>query len=81
MDNSLYSYSPITERPPIVWPNEAKLAFYIGVNVEHYEVDKPSTSIFAGTSHLRRLRGNRPGRAWAHPVLLAASPADPMGCS
>lgn len=53
MDNSLYSYSPITERPPIVWPNEAKLAFYIGVNVEHYEVDKPSTSIFAGTSHLR----------------------------
>ena len=53
MDNALYAYSPITERPPISWPNGARLAFYVGVNVEHYEVDKPSTSLFGGTAHLR----------------------------
>lgn len=53
MDNALYAYSPITERPPIAWPNGSRLAFYVGVNVEHYEVDKPSTSIFGGTAHLR----------------------------
>ena len=39
--------------PPISCPNGARLAFYVGVNVEHYEVDKPSTGIFGGTSHLR----------------------------
>lgn len=53
MDNALYGYSPITERPSFCWPNGARLAFYVGVNVEHYEVDKPSTSIFGGTAHLR----------------------------
>ena len=53
MDNALYGYSPIAERPSFSWPNGARLAFYVGVNVEHYEVDKPSTSIFGGTAHLR----------------------------
>ncbi|WP_394827668.1 polysaccharide deacetylase family protein [Pendulispora albinea] len=53
MDNALYDYSPIVHRPKLVWPNGARVAFYIGLNIEHYEVDKPSTSIFAGTSHLK----------------------------
>ena len=52
MDNRLYDYSPITERPNIVWPGGARVAFYIGLNVEHFEVDKPSTSIWEGTSSL-----------------------------
>lgn len=52
MDNDLYDYSPIVERPPISWPNGARLAFYVGLNVEHYEVDKPSTSITAATAGL-----------------------------
>ena len=50
MDNALYQYSPIVERPKLAWPKNARIAFYVGLNIEHYEVDKPSTSIFAGTA-------------------------------
>lgn len=52
MDNALYDYSPIVSRPRITWPNGARVAFYIGLNIEHFEVDKPSTSIFPGTAAL-----------------------------
>jgi peptidoglycan/xylan/chitin deacetylase (PgdA/CDA1 family) len=50
MDNKLYDYSPIVARPKLSWPNGARLAFYIGLNIEHFEVDKPSTSIFSATA-------------------------------
>ena len=53
MDNRLYDYSPIIERPSLTWPNGARVAFYVGLNVEHFEIDKPSTSIWSGTSHLK----------------------------
>jgi allantoinase len=53
MDNALYSYSPIIERQRLLWPNGARLALYVGLNVEHFEIDKPSTSIWAGTAHLK----------------------------
>jgi peptidoglycan/xylan/chitin deacetylase (PgdA/CDA1 family) len=53
MDNQLYDYSPIIHRPNLAWPNGARLAFWLGVNIEHYEVDKPSTSIFGGTAALQ----------------------------
>ena len=49
MDNKLYEYSPITARPKLTWPDGARVAFYVGVNIEHFEVDKPSTSIFGST--------------------------------
>ncbi|MGO1057329.1 polysaccharide deacetylase family protein [Crossiella sp. CA198] len=52
MDNPPFEYSPIVDRPPLHWPGGARVAFYLGVNVEHYLVDRPSTSIFAGTAHL-----------------------------
>lgn len=52
MDNQLFPYSPIYERPPIAWPGGARIAFYLGLNIEHYQVDKPSTSIFGGTAGL-----------------------------
>lgn len=52
MDNALYSYSPIVDRPQLEWPDGKRLAFWLGVNIEHYEVDKPSTSLFAGTATL-----------------------------
>jgi allantoinase len=51
-DNTLYDYSPITGRPKLSWPGGARIAFYVGLNIEHFEVDKPSTSIWSGTSHL-----------------------------
>ncbi|MEU3601164.1 polysaccharide deacetylase family protein [Streptomyces sp. NPDC006798] len=52
MDQTLYDYSPITEREPLRWPGGARVAFYVGLNVEHYRIDKPSTSTFAGTAGL-----------------------------
>jgi len=52
MDNPLYAYSPITARPKLTWPNGARLAFYIGLNIEHFEVDKPATSITPVTAGL-----------------------------
>ena len=52
MDNELYPYSPIVDREPIHWPGGARVAFYVGLNVEHFHVDKPSTSVFEGTTTL-----------------------------
>jgi peptidoglycan/xylan/chitin deacetylase (PgdA/CDA1 family) len=52
MENTLYDYSPITERPPIQWPDGKKVAAYVGLNVEHFLLDRPSTSIWPGTADL-----------------------------
>lgn len=45
MDNQLYTYSPIVDRAPLRWPGDAKVAFYVGLNIEHFHVDARSTSI------------------------------------
>ena len=47
-----YAYSPITQRPALDWPGGARVAAYIGLNVEHFLVDRPSTSIWPGTADL-----------------------------
>jgi peptidoglycan/xylan/chitin deacetylase (PgdA/CDA1 family) len=52
MDNTLYPYSPIVERPAIHWPGGARVAFYVGLNIEHFHVDRPSTSLFESTAAL-----------------------------
>jgi allantoinase len=52
MENTLYDYSPITERPAIQWPGGAKVAVYVGLNVEHFLLGRPSTSIWPGTADL-----------------------------
>ncbi len=52
MENTLYDYSPITERPAIEWPGGASVAVYVGLNVEHFLLDRPSTSIWPGTAEL-----------------------------
>src|SRR6185437_14353012 len=51
-ENTLFSYSPIIERAPLTWPAGAKVAVYIGLNVEHFLIDRPSTSIWPGTADL-----------------------------
>ena len=56
MDNELFPYSPITERPPVRWPGGARVAFYLGLNIEHYRGDKPSTSISGGRQASLRIR-------------------------
>ena len=52
MENTLFEYSPITERPAIEWPGGARVAVYVGLNVEHFLLDRPSTSIWPGTADL-----------------------------
>lgn len=39
MTNSIYGYSPITERPPVEWPDGKRVAFYLGINVEYFHID------------------------------------------
>ncbi|MFC6160319.1 polysaccharide deacetylase family protein [Kribbella sp. NPDC058693] len=43
---TLYDYSPITERPALEWPDGKRVAFYVGLNIEHFLPDEPSTSIW-----------------------------------
>jgi allantoinase len=52
MDNKLYDYTPIVSRPKLSWPNGARVAFYIGLNIEHFQIDKPATSITGVTASL-----------------------------
>ncbi|MCU1698360.1 MAG: Polysaccharide deacetylase [Mycobacterium sp.] len=47
-----FDYSPINDRPPITWPGGARVAVYVGLNVEHFLLDQPSTSIWPGTAEL-----------------------------
>jgi len=52
MDLELFDYSPIVDRDPISWPGGARVAFYVGLNVEHFHVDRPSTSLAEATAAL-----------------------------
>jgi allantoinase len=49
VNQDLYPYSPIVARPRLEWPDGARVAFYIGLNIEHYHVDKPATSASMAT--------------------------------
>lgn len=40
-----FSYSPIVDRPPLRWPNGARVALWVIPNIEHFMFDRPSTSI------------------------------------
>ena len=52
MENELYDYSPIVERESIHWPGGARVAFYVGLNVKHFHLDRPSTSLIDATASL-----------------------------
>jgi allantoinase len=47
-----YRYSPIVERPAIEYPGGTRTAFYIGLNIEHFHLGRPSTSITPVTAAL-----------------------------
>ena len=49
MNQQLYPYSAIVDRPPLRWPGGRPLAFYLGLNIEHFHVDRPATSTSAAT--------------------------------
>jgi len=41
-DPEHYDYWPYRDRPKIVWPNGARVAFWVAPNIEFYEIDPPS---------------------------------------
>lgn len=42
MEHTRYPYWPISERPPIRWPNGARVAFWLIPNIEHFRFDRPT---------------------------------------
>jgi peptidoglycan/xylan/chitin deacetylase (PgdA/CDA1 family) len=49
-DGPPYEYSPISSRKKLEWPSGKKVALYIALNLEHYEIDKPEKSISPQTA-------------------------------
>ena len=47
-----FKYSPIVDRPPLRWPNGARVALWVIPNIEHFLFDRRSTSITAATVNL-----------------------------
>jgi allantoinase len=47
-----YRYSPIVERAPIEYPDGKRCALYIGLNIEHFHLGRPSTSVTPITATL-----------------------------
>jgi peptidoglycan/xylan/chitin deacetylase (PgdA/CDA1 family) len=47
-----YRYSPIVQRPPIEYPDDKRCAVYIGLNIEHFHLGRPSTSVTPITAGL-----------------------------
>src|SRR5882672_1119530 len=57
---SFFPYSPIIDRPPVVWPNGAKLAVWVIPNIEHFHLELfPKAPDIRNYS--RRDYGNRVG--------------------
>ena len=42
MDNEFYDRAPMTTRPPLLWPGNARVALCVIVNLEHYEWNPPA---------------------------------------
>jgi allantoinase len=47
-----FPYSAIVDRPPLRWPNGARVAVWVIPNIEHFLFDRPSTSITHATQRL-----------------------------
>jgi allantoinase len=57
MDHGLYDWSPIVQRPALRWPGGARLALWVVVYLEYWELDPPPDSYRAPGIH---------GTWWAH---------------
>jgi peptidoglycan/xylan/chitin deacetylase (PgdA/CDA1 family) len=47
-----FDYSPIVDRPPLKWPNGARVALWVIPNIEHFLFDRTSTPITHATTGL-----------------------------
>jgi allantoinase len=50
--HSRFKYSAIVDRPPLRWPNGARVALWVIPNIEHFLFNRRSTSITAATADL-----------------------------
>jgi peptidoglycan/xylan/chitin deacetylase (PgdA/CDA1 family) len=44
-EHGRFPYSAIVDRPPLRWPNGARVAVWVIPNIEHFLFDRPATSI------------------------------------
>ncbi len=44
-DPGYYDYWPYEDRPPIRWPNGARVAFWVAPNIEYYELAPPANPL------------------------------------
>jgi allantoinase len=45
MDHDLYPFSALPNRPPMSWPNGARVAFAVILHLEHWELDPPAAAV------------------------------------
>jgi allantoinase len=48
-EHDRFAFSPIVDRPPLRWPNGARIAVWVIPNIEHFLFDRPSTSVTSAT--------------------------------
>lgn len=53
MEHGRFDYSPIIDRKPLRLPNGAHVALWVIPNIEHFAIDRPSTSITAVTANFK----------------------------
>ena len=51
-EHGRFPYSAIVDRPPLKWPNGARVALWVIPNIEHFLFDRPSTPITTATLSL-----------------------------
>jgi allantoinase len=44
-EHGRFDYSPIIDRPPLRWPNGARVAVWLIPNIEHFLFDRPATRL------------------------------------
>lgn len=54
MDHDLYRFSPLPDRPKLAWPNGERLAFFVLLHLEFWELEPPD-----GTHRDTRFKGPR----------------------
>lgn len=52
MENTIFEHSAIIDRPPLQLPGGARVAFWVGVNVEHYRFGQPALSMAQFTAEM-----------------------------
>jgi peptidoglycan/xylan/chitin deacetylase (PgdA/CDA1 family) len=52
VESSRFAYWPVIRRPRLELPEGARVAVWVGVNIEHYEPGKPAISIAPATTQL-----------------------------